>query len=41
MCYKTIADVDDGFGDLQHAESMHTFVLIEIPEFMPQFQGKQ
>ena len=33
MCYKTIADVDDGFFEieLQHSESIHNVVLIQIP----------
>ena len=41
MCHKTTADVDDGLEiELQHAESTHTLVLIQIPEFMPQFQDE-
>ena len=35
MCYKTVADVDDGFGEmeLQHEERKHTLVRTRIPEF--------
>ena len=41
MCDKTIADVDDGFGDrTQHAESTRILVQIQIPEFMPQFRDE-
>ena len=27
--------------ELQHAESFHTLVLSQVPEFMPQFQDEQ
>ena len=41
MCYKTIADVDDGLGDRTPACRGYThLVLIEIPEFMMQFQDE-
>ena len=42
MCNKTVADVDDGFGDrTQHAESFHTLVRTRIPEFVLPFQNEQ
>ena len=41
MCHKTIADVDDGFGDrTQHAERKHILVLSLIPENMAQSQDE-
>ena len=42
MSYKTIPDLDDGFGDLepQHAEDTDFLVKIRIPESMQRFQNK-
>ena len=42
MRYKTILDVDDGFGgegEHQHAENTHIFENKQIPEFTQRFQG--
>ena len=39
MCYKTILDVDDGFGAFtQHVESTHILEQTQDPECMHQFQ---
>ena len=41
MSYKTILDVDDGFGHRpQHAENTHFLVKIKIRESMQRFQDK-
>ena len=41
MSYRTIPDVDDGFGDRTPACREYTLVQIQIPEFMPQILHRE